>query len=163
MNSEKVKRFKSKTSYYWMFGFYLFVFVIVSVCLSDFFMKSEQEYVSHIINRKLIGSGRHVGNIAIQKFIVGNFGAKGMLTFFLLVGVLYFNELCETIKEYRRMLFREKQIREGLRAPDDYVDDYVKVPLWRKIANLFVRSRKKKYPSKRAMRDSLKKNKYYKE
>ena len=82
---------------------------------------------------------------------------------FVIITLLIINELLEAIGAFRRLLFREKLIREGLRAPDDYVDDYVRVPLWKKIANLFTKKRKKKYPSEREMRDSLKKNKYYKE
>jgi hypothetical protein len=77
--------------------------------------------------------------------------------------LLIINKLSEAIGAFRRMLFREKLIREGLRAPDDYVDDYVRVPLWKKIVNLFAIKPKKKYPSESEMRESLKKNKYYKE
>ncbi len=80
------------------------------------------------------------------------------------IGILLIsNKIYNIISAYRRLLFREKLIREGLRAPDDYVDDYVRIPLWKKVANLFTKKRKKKYPSEREMRDSLKKNKYYKE
>lgn len=80
-----------------------------------------------------------------------------------IITLLIINELSEAIGAYRRLLFREKLIREGLRPPDDYVDDYVRVPLWKKIVNLFAIKRKKKYPSESEMRESLKKNKYYKE
>lgn len=163
MDSKKVKRFNNKSTYYWSFGFYIFFCVCFCVCLCDYIETPTQEYENHIMNRNLIGSGRHVRNIAFQKFLIENFGAKGILVFLLLVGTLVFNECYKTIKEYRRMLFREKQIREGLRAPDDYIDDYESIPLRKRLKNIFSKRNKKKYPSKRAMRDSLKKNKYYKE
>ena len=115
------------------------------------------------MDRELIGSSGQRGAIALQQFVVSNFGKKSFLIFIGLCELLMLSELLPRISAYRRFKKREREIREGLRAPDDYVDDYVRVPLWRKIANLFTKKQKKKYPSERTMRDSLKKNKYYKE
>ena len=142
---------------------YAFFLVVAAFCIIYSFITPECEYVDWILSRELIGSGRQSSNIMIEKFIVSNWGKVGMQAFIAITTILLANELYELISAYRRLLFREKLIREGLRAPDDYVDDYVRVPLWRKIANLFTKKRKKKYPSEREMRDSLKKNKYYKE
>lgn len=122
----------------------------------------EQEYVDRIMRQEIVGSARQMRNIMIEKFLVSNWGKAGMQAFIFITTLLLANELYETISEYRRMLFREKLIREGLRAPDDYVDDYVRVPFWKKIVNLFSSKRKKSYSSEREMREALKKNKYYK-
>lgn len=163
MKNKGPKRFKSKREYYQYFAFLLFFGSIVIFCALETILTPEQEYVDSIMSQELIGSGRHRRNIMIEKFLVSNWGKVGMQAFIAITTILLANELYELISAYRRLLFREKLIREGLRAPDDYVDDYVRVPLWRKIANLFTKKRKKKYPSEREMRDSLKKNKYYKE
>lgn len=119
----------------------------------------EQEYVDRIMRQEIVGSARQMRNIMIEKFLVSNWGKAGMQAFIFITTLLLANELYETISEYRRMLFREKLIREGLRAPDDYVDDYVRVPFGKKIVNLFSSKRKKSYPSEREMREALKKNK----
>ena len=162
MKSSKSKKFKAKSDYYRNFIF-IFLFLIIGVFTStSIIVTPEQKIVDIIMNQEVVGTIRHTRNVAIGKFIASSFGKTGVLIFISIVMVGLANELYETISEYRRMLFREKLIREGLCAPDDYVDDYVRVPLWRKIANLFAKKRKKKYPSEREMRESLKKNKYYK-
>ena len=157
------KRFKSKREQLFellflstmcLFGLYIIIDTIVS---------SEEELIASIMDRELIGSSGQRGAIALQQFVVSNFGKKSFLIFIGLCELLMLSELLPRISAYRRFKKREREIREGLRAPDDYVDDYVRVPLWRKIANLFTKKQKKKYPSERTMRDSLKKNKYYKE
>ena len=160
--TNKLKRFKSKGAYYIEFAFYFFFLSITILGTIETIIISEQEYVDSIISRELIGTSRQMRNIMIEKFLVSNWGKAGMQVFIFIATLLLVNELYETISEYRRMLFREKLIREGLRAPDDYVDDYVRVPLWKKIVNLFSSKRKKSYPSEREMREALKKNKYYK-
>ena len=163
MKNKGPKRYKQKSAYYWKTAFLVILLSLDVFLIVDSFVTPEQEYVDWILSRELIGSGRQSSNIMIEKFIVSHWGKTGMQVTFIIITLLIINELSETIGAYRRLLFREKLIREGLRAPDDYVDDYVRVPLWRKIANLFTKKRKKKYPSEREMRDSLKKNKYYKE
>lgn len=137
-----------------LFGLYIIIDTIVS---------SEEELIASIMDRELIGGSGQRGAIALQQFVVSNFGKKGFLIFIGLCELLMLSELLPRISAYRRFKEREREIREGLRAPDDYVDDYERAPLWRKIVNLFTKKRKKKYPSERTMRDSLKKNKYYKE
>ena len=163
MEIEKIHRFKSRKEQLFelllfgagsLLGLYLVIDIIIS---------SEEILTSFIMDRQLIGDGGQRGAIALQQFIISNFGKKGFLIFFIMCEILVLSKLLPTISTYRRFKKREREIREGLRAPDDYVDDYVRVPLWRKIANLFTKKRKKKYPSEREMRDSLKKNKYYKE
>ena len=156
------KKFKAKSDYCRTFIF-LFLFLTIGVFTSiSITVTPEQKIVDIIMNQEVVGTVRHTRNVAIGKFIVSNFGKTGVLIFISIVMVGLANELYETISEYRRMIFREKLIREGLRAPDDYVDDYVRVPLWKKIVNLFSSKRKKSYPSEREMREALKKNKYYK-
>ena len=161
MQTKAPKKFKEKATYYWLLAFYVFAFSIVIICSIELLVTPEQEYVDRIMNRELIGTARQMRNIVIEKFLVNNWGKAGMQTFIIITTLLLANELYETISEYRRMLFREKLIHEGLRAPDDYVDDYVRVPLWKKIVNMFSPKRKN-FPSEREMRESLKKNKYYK-
>lgn len=160
---KKIKRFKSKREQLFellflstmcLFGLYIIINTIVS---------SEENLIASIMDRELIGGSGQRGAIALQQFVISNFGKKGFLIFIALYEFVVLSELLPRISTYRRFKKREREIREGLRAPDDYVDDYVRVPLWRKIANLFTKKRKKKYPSEREMRDSLKKNKYYKE
>ena len=159
MKSEKQKKFKPKTFYYGEFVFYVAFLTMTIFCIIDTIITSEQQFVDWILNRELIGGAHQRGSIMIEKFIVRYYGKTGMQVTLVIIALLIINELFESINAFRRLLFREKLIREGLRAPDDYVDDYVRVPLWRKIANLFTKKRKKKYPSEREMRDSLKKNK----
>lgn len=144
------------------FHFFLFAFSIILICVIEILITPEQEYVDRIMRQEIVGSARQMRNIMIEKFLVSNWGKAGMQAFIFITTLLLANELYETISEYRRMLFREKLIREGLRAPDDYVDDYVRVPFWKKIVNLFSSKRKKSYSSEREMREALKKNKYYK-
>ena len=162
MQTHKIKRFRTKGAYWWLFTFFLFAFSIILICVIEILITPEQEYVDRIMRQEIVGSARQMRNIMIEKFLVSNWGKAGMQAFISITTLLLANELYETISEYRRMLFREKLIREGLRAPDDYVDDYVRVPLWKKIVNLFSSKRKKSYPSEREMREALKKNKYYK-
>ncbi len=160
---KEIKRFKSQKEQLFelllfstmcLFGLYIIIDTIVS---------SEENLIASIMNWQLIGRSGQRGAIALQQFVISNFGKKGFLIFITLCEFVVLSELLPRISTYRRFKKREREIREGLRAPDDYVDDYVRVPLWRKIANLFTKKRKKKYPSEREMRDSLKKNKYYKE
>ena len=160
---KKIKRFKSKReqlfellflSIMCLFGLYIIIDTIVS---------SEEKLITSIMDRELIGGSGQRGAIALQQFVISNFGKKGFLIFVALLEFVVLSELLPRISTYRRFKKREREIREGLRAPDDYVDDYVRVPLWKKAINLFTKKRKKKYPSEREMRDSLKKNKYYKE
>lgn len=163
MKSEKQKKFKPKTFYYGEFAFCAFSLIVVIFCIVDTLVTPEQKYVDWILSRELIGGFHQSRNILIEKFIVRYFGKTGMQVTLIVITLLIINKLSKDISAYHRLLFREKLIREGLRAPDDYVDDYVRVPLWKKAINLFTKTRKKKYPSEREMRDSLKKNKYYKE
>ena len=163
MKSEKQKKFKPKAFYYGEFVFYVAFLTMTFFCIIHTILTSEQQFVDWILSRELIGEAHQKTTILIEKFIVRYFGKTGMQVTLVVIALLMINELLEAIGAFRRLLFREKLIREGLRAPDDYVDDYVQVPLWRKVANLFTKKRKKKYPSEREMRDSLKKNKYYKE
>ena len=160
---KKNKRFKSKREQLFelllfstmcLFGLYFIIDTIV---------RSEEELITTIMDWELIGGSGQRGAIALQQFVISNFGKKGFLIFGALLEFVVLSELLPRISTYRRFKKREREIREGLRAPDDYVDDYVRVPLWRKVATLFTKKRKKKYPSEREMRDSLKKNKYYKE
>ncbi len=163
MKFKDSRKFKKKSTYYLEFLAYAFFLTVVSFCIIDTVITSEDIFVDFILGQDLIGGAHQRRNILIEKFIVSHWGKTGMQVTFVIITLLIINELLEAIGAFRRLLFREKLIREGLRAPDDYVDDYVRVPLWRKIANLFTKKRKKKYPSEREMRDSLKKNKYYKE
>lgn len=163
MSIVESKRFKQKSAYYLKIILLVFLLSLDVFLIIDSFVTPEQEYVDWILNRELIGSGRQSSNIMIEKFIVSNLGKTGMQIVFAITALFAITTMYKIVCEYRRLVFCERQILEGLRAPDDYVDDYVRVPLWRKIANLFTKKRKKKYPSEREMRDSLKKNKYYKE
>ena len=160
---KKINRFNSKIDQLFellfccimcLFGLYFIIDTIVS---------SEEELITTIMDWELIGGSGQRGAIALQQFVISNFGKKGFLIFVALLEFVVLSELLPRISTYRRFKKREREIREGLRAPDDYVDDYVRVPLWKKAINLFTKKRKKKYPSEREMRDSLKKNKYYKE
>ena len=163
MKSSESRKFKNRTTYYGEFICLLLLFMVFVVGMIDTLITPEQEFVERILNRDLTGDAHHMRNILIEKFLVSNFGKAGMQAI-TIIGILWIvSKLRESISAYRRLLFREKLIREGLRAPDDYVDDYVRVPLWKKIINLFAIKRKKKYPSESEMRESLKKNKYYKE
>ena len=163
MKSTEPKKFKTKATYYMEFIAYAFFLAVATFCIIVTLITPEQEYVDRILNRDLIGGAHQRRNILIEKFIVSHWGKTGMQVVFSFGLLLIINVLYKNISAYRRFLFREKLIREGLRAPDDYVDDYVRVPLWKKIINLFAIKKKNEYPSEREMRDSLKKNKYYKE
>ncbi|MBR6083744.1 MAG: hypothetical protein IKP62_12610 [Salinivirgaceae bacterium] len=163
MSIAEPKRYKQKSAYYWKTALIVILLSLDVFLIVDSFVTPEQEYVDWILSRELIGSGRQSSNIMIEKYIVSNFGKTGIQIVFVITALFAIITLYKIVCEYRRLVFCERQIREGLRAPDDYVDDYVRVPLWKKVANLFTKKRKKKYPSEREMRDSLKKNKYYKE
>ena len=160
---KKIKRFKSKREQLFellFFGLFCLgcLYAIISIAL-----RSEEDLFAFIMDQQLIGGSGQRGAIALQQFVISNFGKTGFLILFIVCELLLLSELLPRISAYRRFKKREREIREGLRAPDDYVDDYVRVPLWKKAINLFTKKRKKKYPSERTMRDSLKKNKYYKE
>ena len=160
---KKIKRFKSKREQLFellFFGLFClgFLYAIISIAL-----RSEEDLFAFIMDQQLIGGSGQRGAIALQQFVISNFGKTGFLILFIVCELLLLSELLPRISAYRRFKKREREIREGLRALDDYVDDYVRVPLWKKAINLFTKKRKKKYPSEREMRDSLKKNKYYKE
>ena len=160
---KKIKRFKSKREQLFellFFGLFCLgcLYAIISIAL-----RSEEDLFAFIMDQQLIGGSGQRGAIALQQFVISNFGKTGFLILFIVCELLLLSELLPRISAYRRFKKREREIREGLRAPDDYVDDYVRVPLWKKAINLFTKKRKKKNPSEREMRDSLKKNKYYKE
>ena len=160
---KKIKRFKSKREQLFellCFGLFCLgcLYAIISIAL-----RSEEDLFAFIMDQQLIGGSGQRGAIALQQFVISNFGKTGFLILFIVCELLLLSELLPRISAYRRFKKREREIREGLRALDDYVDDYVRVPLWKKAINLFTKKRKKKYPSEREMRDSLKKNKYYKE
>ena len=133
------KKFKTKSSYFWLFILNIFLFLVCIVCLIDYLSTPEEEFVDSIMSQEMIGHSRYMRNIAIQKFIVSHFGAKGLLIIVLLTSTFCFNELYKTISEYRRLLFREKLIREGLRAPDDYIDDERPLSIWQKVKRLLTK------------------------
>ncbi len=160
---EKIKRFKSGKEQIFVLLFYGSLFIIMSYNFIDSAFQDETELLEHWGKQKLVGSGGQRSAQAIEMLVINEFGKTVFLLFTLLLDAFLFMGFLKTISTYRRFKKREREIREGLRAPDDYVDDYVRIPLWRKIVNLFTKKRKKKYPSERTMRDSLKKNKYYKE
>ena len=157
------KNFRSKKSQLLYLLFLSIIICFGSFTFIDTLIRDENIIKAEILEQNLVGDAKQRGIIALQQFIISNFGKKGYLIFISLLGAFVLEEFVSVFTTYRRFKKREREIREGLRAPDDYVDDYVRVPLWRKIANLFTKKRKKKYPSEREMRDSLKKNKYYKE
>ena len=161
---KKTKHFKSEREQIFelLLEGYLFL-CVMWVTISSVF-QSEAELIEHWGNQKLTGSAGQRSAQALEMFVTNNFGKKGFIIFGILLGIIILKlALMPTILSYCRFKKREREIREGLRAPDDYVDDYVRVPLWEKVINIFTKKRKKKYPSEREMRDSLKKNKYYKE
>ena len=157
------KNFRSKKSQLLYLLFLSIIICFGSFTFIDTLIRDENIIKAEILEQNLVGDAKQRGIIALQQFIISNFGKKGYLIFISLLGAFVLEEFVSVFTTYRRFKKREREIREGLRAPDDYVDDYVQVPLWRKVANLFTKKRKKKYPSEREMRDSLKKNKYYKE
>ena len=161
---KKSKHFKSEKELIFDLFVYGLLFIVVFYNLIDSVFQNEKELIEHWGKQELVGSGGQRSAQAIEMFVINEFGKTGFVILLLLIALILLKVcLMPTISMYRRFKKREREIREGLRAPDDYVDDYVRVPLWRKIANLFTKKRKKKYPSEREMRDSLKKNKYYKE
>ena len=163
METKNKHRFKSKREQLFEL---LFFCLFCLGCLYEIIriaLRSEEDLFAFIMDRQLIGGSGQRGAIALQQFVISNFGKTGFLILFIVCELLFLSELLPKISAYRRFKKREREIREGLRAPDDYVDDYVRIPLWKKVANLFTKKRKKKYPSEREMRESLKKNKYYKE
>ena len=157
------KNFRSKKSQLLYLLFLSIIICFGSFTFIDTLIRDENIIKAEILEQNLVGDAKQRGIIALQQFIISNFGKKGYLIFISLLGAFVLEEFVSVFTTYRRFKKREREIREGLRAPDDYVDDYVRVPLWKKAANLFTKKRKKKYPSEREMRDSLKKNKYYKE
>ena len=161
---KKSKHFKSRKEMISDLFFYGLLFCIGIIFLINILLQSETNLIEQWGKQTLDGSSGQRFAQVIEMFIINKFGKRGFFVFFLLIELFLVTKcLIPTISTFRRFKKREREIREGLRAPDDYVDDYVRVPLWRKIANLFTKKRKKKYPSEREMRDSLKKNKYYKE
>jgi len=161
---KKSKCFKSERELIFELIVYGLLFICGFVFSIDIILQDESTLIKQWGEQELGGSGGQQLAQAIEMFVVNVFGKTGFLIFNLFIEIFLATEcLFPTISTYRRFKKREREIREGLRAPDDYVDDYVRVPLWRKVANLFTKKRKKKYPSEREMRDSLKKNKYYKE
>ena len=161
---KKIKRFKSKREQLFELLVYGLLFIGGFVFSIDIILQDESTLIKQWGEQELGGSSGQQLAQAIEMFVVNIFGKTGFLIFNLFIeSFLAIECLLPTISTYRRFKKREREIREGLRAPDDYVDDYVRVPLWEKAINLFTKKKKKKYPSDREMRDSLKKNKYYKE
>ena len=160
---KKNQRFKSKKEQLFELSFYGLLLVGELYVLIGVLSQNESDLIEQWGEQQLVGSSGQRSAQAIEMFVINNFGKVGFLVFSLIIDAFLLTGLLKTNSTYRRFKKREREIREGLRAPDDYVDDYVRVPLWRKVANLFTKKRKKKYPSEREMRDSLKKNKYYKE
>lgn len=160
---KKIKRFKSKREQLFELSFYGLLLVGELYVLIGVLSKNESDLIKQWGEQQLVGSGGQRSAQVIEMFVINNFGKVGFLVFSLIIDAILLTGFIITISTYRRFKKREREIREGLRAPDDYVDDYVRVPLWKKAINLFTKKRKKKYPSEREMRDSLKKNKYYKE
>lgn len=136
----------------------LWSWIVVDVIIKDEFVLRNE-----LLGEKLFGGAKHRGITLLQQWIINVFGKKGFIVFVSMIEIILVNEYVSVFSTYRRFKKREREIREGLRAPDDYVDDYVRVRLWKKIVDLFAIKRKKKYPSESEMRESLKKNKYYKE
>ena len=81
MEIEKIHRFKSRKEQLFelllfgagsLLGLYLVIDIIIS---------SEEILTSFIMDRQLIGDGGQRGAIALQQFIISNFGKKGFLIF----------------------------------------------------------------------------------
>lgn len=164
MKSTEPKRFKSKREQLFEILVYGLLFIGGFVFSIDIILQDESTLIKQWGEQRLGGSSGQQLAQAIEMFVVNVFGKTGFLIINLFIEIFLATEcLFPTISTYRRFKTREREIREGLRAPDDYIDDYVRVRLWKKIVNLFAIKRKKKYPSESEMRESLKKNKYYKE
>ena len=160
---KKIKRFRSQKEQILYLIILTAMICFWSWIVVDVIIKDEFILRNEILGEKLYGGAKQQGITLLQQWIISVFGKNGFFVFVSMIEIILINEYVSIFSTYRRFKKREREIREGLRAPDDYVDDYVRVPLWRKVANLFTKKRKKEYPSEREMRDSLKKNKYYKE
>ena len=89
-----------------LFGLYFIIDTIVS---------SEEELITTIMDWELIGHSGQRRAIALQQFVISNFGKKGFLIFVALLEFVVLSELLPRISTYRRFKKREREIREGLR------------------------------------------------
>lgn len=134
----KTRYFKSRKRYYYSIASWTIISILGLIfCLGDIIFTNEKELITKLTTRELTGSSGQRGAIMFVSFLAKHFGKQGLLIFFFFAEYLILEMLYKEISEYRRLLFREKLIREGLRAPDDYVDDERPLSVWQIAKKLF--------------------------
>lgn len=110
-----------------------------------------------IINKTLYGTAEGRRAQLIRQLIARYFGKNGLVIFSFILTIFLSYLLINEIKEFRRYKRKCRLYENGLiKNFYDIYDDYVPVPLWRRIKNLFVKLEKKhRYPTKREMRRKL--------
>lgn len=141
-----------------------FLFIMTLALAIYFSLISEQDVIEQVINRKLSGiSSTRIG-IILQKFIVNHWGRIGLILFTILLSLFFLYRLWKETERYRRYRHRERMIYEGVMPISKIFDNDEPISLIDSIKDIFRRKKSKhKYPSEKEMRNSLKKNKYYKE
>jgi len=135
----KTRFFKNRKRYYVNIVTWTIFCLIVALCMSDVIFTNEKDLMERLTTRELIGSSGQRGAIMFVSSLAKHMGRKGLIFFFSFGEFLTLSELYKIISEYRRLLFREKLIREGLRAPDDYIDDERPLSIWQKVKRLLTK------------------------
>lgn len=158
------KNFKQPKEYW----FSIFCFVsLVAAAIWFFYLfsgVSEERIVEIFGNQKLTGSSSHRGVIGIERFLANRFGKAGIMAVPVVAMLIGIVKLRKEILEYVRYARKNRLYKQGLVS--DLYDDYKPLPFFKALTSFFKRkegAKKVSYPSKKEMKEALKRNKYFKE
>jgi hypothetical protein len=161
MKLSKNKYFRANTEYY--FRMIVFAFAITGSMFLFFWLLStnEEDLVDIFGQQESSGNSSHRGVQAIEMILVKCFGKFGVVTIPILAIIEFSYFLIKEVFEFSRFLKKDKLYKQGL--VNNLEDDYIPVSFFQAIRNVLKPMKTtKEYPSEKFMRETLKKNKYFK-
>ena len=129
------KKFKSKKTYIIHFIIYI-IGITFGIWILFFLINlTEQEVIDIFLSQELIGSAKQRGAQALQRFIIYNFGKRGLLLIMSLIVIGIFYEMLKEFAEYLRFIKKTKLFKQGLvnNLDDDFPRQNVFKFIYRKI------------------------------
>lgn len=158
------KNFKQPREYWFNF-IILGVFLLGAIWIFLLLLGDSEEMIVEIFgNQKLTGSSSHRGVIGIERFLANRFGKAGIMAVPVVAMLIGMVKLRKEILEYVRYARKNRLYKQGLVS--DLYDDYKPLPFFKALTSFFKRKeggRNVSYPSKKEMKEALKKNRYFKE
>ena len=156
---------KNRKAYYIEISIWIILIIAMAEMTIEIYLEPEDVIVDRYLNMDTYGDAKTRSKIVLYKFLVSHWGKDGMIGLGIFIILIFLFALWNTISRFQKRLYFEKLVHEGLASQYDNPNDYWKKSIWQKLRSLFTKGKttsKTNFPSEREMRESLKKNKYYK-